>query len=282
MELVPIQYGARQVLHDRPFGLDLTTQELFEPTAATETLSPTPDPLGERMIFTPRYNGSVIPRLPVVHEHPLHVTVVSADLSYFDHVHPVPQADGSLQLDYHFPHPGHYLIFGEYFPVGQRDQAFRFPIIVGESELTTDLPRLELSPADAKSIDGHPEVTAELVCQPRTLTAGTHSMLLFRLADRGQPVIDLQPYMGAMGHCAILSEDTQTFLHCHPEQVYPTTRDSRGGPDIAFHTAFPHPGNYKIWAQFKRDGKVVVADFVVEVKSPILPAKMINFILNDY
>lgn len=282
MTLVPIQYGVRQVLHDEPFGLDLATQKLFGPTAATETPSPTPDPLEQRLIFTPRRNGALIPRLPVVHEHPLHVTVVSLDLSYFDHVHPVPQPDGSLQLDYHFPQPGHYLIFGEYFPVGQRDQAFRFPITVGESELTTDLPQLQVTPAEVKPIEGHPEMTAELVCQPRTLTAGTHSMLLFRLADRGQPVIDLQPYMGAMGHCAILSEDTQTFLHCHPEQVYPTTPDSRGGPDIAFHTAFPRPGKYKIWGQFKRDGKVVVADFVVEVKSPILPAKMINFILNDY
>ena len=85
-----------------------------------------------------------------------------------------------------------------------------------------------------------------------------------------------------MGHCAILSQDTQSFLHCHPEQVYPTTPASRGGPDIAFHTTFPRPGKYKIWGQFKRDGKVIVADFVVEVKSPILPAKVVNFILNDY
>jgi hypothetical protein len=133
-----------------------------------------------------------------------------------------------------------------------------------------------------KTIDSHPGMTVEMIPQPRTLTAGTHSMLLFRLSDHGQPVIDLQPYMAAMGHCAILSEDTQSFLHCHPEQVYPTTADSRGGPDIAFHTTFPHPGKYKVWGQFKRDGKVIVADFVVDVKSPILPAKVVNFILNDY
>ena len=87
--------------------------------------------------------------------------------------------------------------------------------------------------------------------------------------------------MGAMGHCAILSQDTQMFLHCHPEQLFPPRADSRGGPAIAFHTEFPHPGRYKIWGQFQRHGKVVIADFVVDVHKPILPAGMINFILND-
>jgi len=197
-------------------------------------------------------------------------------------VHPVPQGDGSLQIDYGFPKAGKYLVFAEYFPTGQRDQVFRFPLTVGQAAQPSDQTGLQISPASVKPIEGHSDMTAELVAQPRTLTAGTHAMLLFRLADHGQPVTDLESYMGAMGHCAILSEDTQSFLHCHPEQLYPTTPDSRGGPDIAFHTAFPKPGRYKIWGQFKRDGKVVIADFVVEVKAPILPANVVNFILNDY
>jgi hypothetical protein len=124
-------------------------------------------------------------------------------------------------------------------------------------------------------------MTAELVCQPRIPTAGTHAMLMFRLVDRGQPVTNLEPYMGAMGHCAIISQDTQMFLHCHPEQLYPCGPDSRGGPVIAFHTAFPSAGRYKIWGQFKRDGKIVVADFVVDVKASFLPPNLVNFILND-
>jgi hypothetical protein len=104
---------------------------------------------------------------------------------------------------------------------------------------------------------------------------------MFRLLDRGQPVTDLQPYMGAMGHCAIISQDTQMFLHCHPEQLYPCTPDSRGGPTIAFHALFPTAGRYKVWAQFKRGGKIVVADFVVDVGDSFLPANVVNFILND-
>jgi hypothetical protein len=88
--------------------------------------------------------------------------------------------------------------------------------------------------------------------------------------------------MAAMGHCAIVSQDTQCFLHCHPEQIQMLPVDARGGPVVAFHAMFPMAGRYKIWGQFKRGGKVIVVPFVVDVQRTLLPARVINFILNDY
>ena len=281
MALVPIQIGVRRVLHDPPYGLSFTAAAEPAPTASIGGMDATPDPLQRRLTFTPRRDGQLLRPLPVVHEHPMHLTVVSTDLNRFDHVHPVVQPDGTLQLDYRFPAVGHYLLFAEYMPRGERDQVFRFPIDVGVAAAGAPQADLRPSVASAEPISGHPEMTAELVCQPRTISAGTHAMLLFRLSDRGQPVTDLEPYMGAMGHCAIISQDTGMFLHCHPEQLYPPRADSRGGPDIAFHTEFPAPGLYKVWGQFQRGGKVVVADFVVRVDSSLLPPRLVNFILND-
>jgi uncharacterized membrane protein len=270
MTLVPIQYGVRKVLHDAPYGLDFTAPSQGDA------------PLSRNLIFTPSKDGKLLRDLPIVHEHPMHLTIVSQDLSFFAHIHPVPQPDGSLAIPFQFPHPGNYILYAEYMPIGQRDQIFRFPLAVNVQELLSDAdPPLEVTAGDAKPIAGYPELTAELICQPRTPTAGTHAMLMFRLTDRGQPVTDLESYMAAMGHCAIISQDTQMFLHCHPEQLYPTTPDSRGGPVIAFHTLFPKPGRYKIWAQFKRGGKIVVADFVIDVGNSFLPPNVVNFILND-
>jgi len=270
MKLVPIQVGVRKVLHDAPYGLDF------------KAVSTGGDPLSQRLIFTPTQDGKLLRDLPVVHEHPLHLTIVSQDLSYFAHVHPVPQVDGSLEIEFHFPEAGSYLLFAEYMPVGERDQIFRFRLGVNVRELLADAdPPLDLTAGDAKPIPGHPEMTAQLICQPRSPTAGTHAMLMFRLMDRGQPVTNLESYMGAMGHCAIISQDTQMFLHCHPEQLYPCGPDSRGGPTIAFHTLFPSAGRYKIWGQFQRDGQIIVADFVLDIADPVLPAKVVNFILND-
>jgi len=36
-----------------------------------------------------------------------------------------------------------------------------------------------------------------------------------------------------------------------------------------------------LWAQFKRQDKMLVVSFVVDVKSPILPPKVIRFLLDD-
>ena len=69
-------------------------------------------------------------------------------------------------------------------------------------------------------------ICVQLVPQPRTIYAGLHTELLFRLSDAvGQPVSDLQPYLGAMGHCVAISEDTTLYLHSHPEQLH--TPDGR-------------------------------------------------------
>ena len=78
------------------------------------------------------------------------------------------------------------------------------------------------------------------------LHAGKAVMMTFRLTDTvsGQPVRDLDRYLGAFGHCTIISQDTERFLHTHPmdERV----GVARGGPDVVFHTSFPAAGLWKI------------------------------------
>ena len=69
--------------------------------------------------------------LQIVHEHPLHLIITSDDLNFFDHIHPVPQADGSLAIEYRFPHDGNYLLFADLAPRGDRAQVFRIPVVIG-------------------------------------------------------------------------------------------------------------------------------------------------------
>jgi hypothetical protein len=140
---------------------------------------------------------------------------------------------------------------------------------------------LELTPARAKPQAADPATTVELISVPRHLTAGTHVRLLFRIAENGRPVTDLAPYIGAMGHCVAISQDTQTYLHCHPEQLLAPSPDARGGPDVAFHTIFPKSGRYKVWGQFRRGDQILVSDFVIDVDEPLVPAGLMNFLLDD-
>ncbi len=95
------------------------------------------------------------------------------------------------------------------------------------------------------------------------LTAGIPSSLSFTLQDAatGQPVTDLQPYLGAWGHAFIVSADLVDAVHSHP--TAPIT--SPAGAKIFFRQRFPSAGSYKLWAQFMRNGHVSTVSFTVDV-----------------
>jgi hypothetical protein len=78
-----------------------------------------------------------------------------------------------------------------------------------------------------------------------------------------------------------ISEDSNVYLHCHPEQLTSPGADARGGPDIPFATFFPRPGRYKLWVQFQRQGRLGVVSYVVDVGSTVLPAAVVRFLLDD-
>jgi uncharacterized membrane protein len=271
MPLVPIDMTLRDTLHDAGYEMRVTS------TGETG--------LTRHVILTPAKEGQVLRDLVRVHEHLMHLIVVSPDLSYFDHVHPEPQPDGSFAIDYTYPADGAYLLFADITPRGARSQVFRVPVTTmspsSSSTPSNTTMHLVPSPALARPLAADPTITAELYPSPRTPIAGVHCQLLFRLSKGGQPLTDLEPYIGAMGHCVILSEDTQTYLHSHPEQLFAPKPGARGGPEVAFHTRFPRPGRYKVWGQFKRGEQVLVADFVLDVKPPPLPQPVMNFVFGE-
>jgi uncharacterized membrane protein len=272
MTLMPVQWTPPKYLHLPDYGMRLDASRAI---AGKPVL----------LRFTPLYQGKLFRHLLIVHEHPMHLIVVSADLSTYDHVHPLPQPDGSLQLPYTFDRPGQYLLYADVTPAGQRAQIFRMPITVypadPHAELLTESDPLVLSPSLAKPLEDDPTMTAQLIFQPRSPSSGIETHFMFRLTQNGLPVNDLRPFMGAMAHCVIISQDTQVFLHCHPEQLIAPTPDARAGPDIPFGVIFPKPGLYKIWGQFRRGDKHIVVWFVVRVAAPLLPPQVIRFLLDD-
>lgn len=50
--------------------------------------------------------GNVVRDLQVVHEWPIHLLVISDDLSEFYHLHPEQETDGSFRITHTFPQAG--------------------------------------------------------------------------------------------------------------------------------------------------------------------------------
>ena len=111
-------------------------------------------------------------------------------------------------------------------------------------------------------------VTVELQIDPSKVIAGEEADVPIHFADEktGEPVKNLQRYLGAFGHAMMLSEDMTEHVHAHPEEMLEgTTITDGGGPDLVFHALFPKPGHYRIWLQFQRNDMLSTVPFTVRV-----------------
>ena len=189
-----------------------------------------------------------------VHEKLLHLFLVSRDLSYFAHLHPDPQPDGSFVMKEAVP-PGEYMLFADFLPNGGSSQMVQRALISpGTRAAVPDQPPASTEAELETIVDG-----VRFLLKPEDVRAGREACLTLRLTDAktGAPIEDLEPYLGAPAHMLIVRADLTDALHAHPAEI-----DARG-PTISFHPLIPADGVFKAWVQIQRAGKVITAAFVV-------------------
>lgn len=113
----------------------------------------------------------------------------------------------------------------------------------------------------------------------------------FRVEDNnGKPAQDLELYMGMPGHAAFVRTDRTVFAHVHPSGSVPMAslavarQEAAGGasagahaghsahlaalpPVVSFPYGFPQPGDYRIFVQIKRAGRVETGVFDARVEN---------------
>ncbi|MGH9258252.1 MAG: heavy metal-binding domain-containing protein [Vicinamibacterales bacterium] len=225
-----------------------------------------------RMRFDVRHpsSGALVRDFELVHDKRYHLFVVSHDMTVFQHLHPEQQPDGAWVLEAMLPKPGAYRVVSDFLPTGGAPQLLTRTIITAgfDGDLRSQDARLE---PDTVSRKTEGPITAELRFDPPRLVAGEYGHLEFTLTDSktGEPVADLQPYLGAFGHAFILSEDLRDSVHSHP----PEWRDGKeissglGGPTVLFEGYMPRPGRYRVWSQFLRRGELTTIPFTFEVST---------------
>src|SRR5215213_7958694 len=214
-------------------------------------------------------SGALVSDLEIVHEKPIHLIVVSDDLSFFDHIHPQLAPDGRYTVETSFPSGGAYKLYASYTPEGAEAQV---------SDLKVDVAgrpreRVALVP-DTQDTKPAGDLLLVTLRPDKTLVSGKPVMLRFAVTDARtgtSAVGDLQPYLGALAHFVIISQDTSQFLHAHP--TVESDSAAQPNPEVAAQTVFLKPGLYKVWAQFQRNQRVETVDFVLNVQpDPTPPA----------
>ncbi|HMS40755.1 MAG TPA: cupredoxin domain-containing protein [Pyrinomonadaceae bacterium] len=216
--------------------------------------------------------GAIVKDLQIVHEKPLHFLIVSDDLAEFYHIHPEPQADGTLVADFTFPKGGKYFAFADYTPKGATQIVDRLPIEIDGAQRTP-----EPLKADAK-LEKTQENLRVVMKPDAEIESNKEMMLNFMVMDAAtnKPVTDLENYLGEKAHFVIISEDLKDFVHAHPmsgdnikssEHKHDEKISANAEmPTVSAHVTFPNAGLYKVFVEIKRAGKVMAIPFVVNVK----------------
>lgn len=213
--------------------------------------------------------GEQVKQFNVMHEKLFHLFVISYDFSNFEHLHPVLQPDGSFIVETILPAAGLYHFFCDFSPVGGVAQVSHQMLVTAgfKADAATLQANLKSEDQFSKTVEG---VNFTLDFAPSRPVAGQPSALRYKLTDAatGEPISDLQPFLGAWGHTIIVNEDATNYLHSHPVEAVKTVKPEQSPSTIFFETFFPQPGKYRIWSQFKRYDQIVTVSFDLTVSPP--------------
>jgi hypothetical protein len=182
----------------------------------------------------------------------IHLVLVSDDLSWFDHRHPVLSDLGTYELKYTFEEGGIYDLYADYQPTGSTETYEKKSFAVnGNSTLGKAFKEPKLSSAAG------PYQVSISPGESDSFASGRAQDLNITITKDNIPVNPsaLGDYLGSKGHMVIINLNDRNFLHVHP---------SVENGNLVFHTTFPKPGLYRAWFQFQTENIVQTADFVLQ------------------
>lgn len=203
-------------------------------------------PAGERVPLTFRItgrDGQTVRDFDVEHTRRMHLIVVRRDMSGFQHLHPTEAPDGTWSVPVTLRDAGSYRVFADFSAHGRPSTL--------AADLAVDGPvrsRVLPAPVGSVTVDG-----LRVRLTEGAGPAGAESRLRFTVTRAGRPVA-VQPYLGAQGHLVALRRGDLAFLHVHP--------DARS---LSFRATFPSASSYRLFLQFRVDGRVRTAAFTQEV-----------------
>jgi hypothetical protein len=203
--------------------------------------------------------GETVRDFDVEHTKRMHLILARRDLTGFQHLHPEQTDDGTWTTRVRLDEAGSYRLFADF---SHKDEA---------RTLATDL-RVD-GPADLEPLPA-PQATAvsdggyDVRLDAGEARPGEEANLRFTITKDGQTV-HTEPYLGAGGHLVALREGDLAFLHVHPTEDdhgdQATTTDEHDD-SVGFAATFPTEGRYRLFLQFKHEGRVQTVAFTQEVK----------------
>ena len=195
------------------------------------------------------YNEKTI-TLETNHERKVHMIIVSEDLEYFNHIHPTNENNGHYSVDFNIPFGGRYKLFAEYKPKGNDKITDVFDFIAAGVNKPDEVYKSQ------KTFFSGNEYSVKLL-NAENLLAGKENMIITEFYKDGEKlkITGLENYLGEKAHAVAISIKDKNFMHVHPMVM-------KG--ELNLNLNFDKPELYRLWLQFKINGVVYTADFVVK------------------
>ena len=239
------------------------------------------------------------------HGHLMHLFLIRVPgLDAMWHLHPSPQKDAFV-VDLPDVPAGRYQVFADVvdprgFPwtlIGSIDiPQIAGTKLAGDDSMWSGAP-LAIPAADSSAISSLPDGGRIIWQRPAgPLKSGVPLEFAFAVRDKGgRPAQDLEPYMGMAGHAEFVRSDLSVFAHVHPAgsvsmaalelaqtgmagtpnsgqetaMSMPSMSMPDAGPippEVRFPYGFPRAGDYRIFVQIKRAGRVETGVFDARVE----------------
>jgi hypothetical protein len=256
---------------------------IFKPLAGKATVDG--NRLTLRLEHTGWFQAQDFADLVPDHGHLMHLFVIADPaMNSAWHLHPKMTANGVFEHDLPPMPAGRYRLFGDIVHRSGLPETVTAEIEVPEiagTPLSGDDSGVSVAmPARRESIlsDGYTMHFEHSGIRPRNL-----SLLKFRITDpRGEPATGMELYLGMPAHAAAVRKDFSVFAHLHPTGTVPMAslelvsaegQDPHAGhrmmadlpAEITFPYGFPEPGDYRLFVQVKRNGRVETGVFDLTV-----------------
>jgi len=197
-----------------------------------------------------------------VHTQKIHLLIIDDSLQDYTHIHPTAtNTPGVYQFEWQPKKQANYRIFADLFPLDTNSQEYA---VADLTRVNNVEPKIARTVSFQSVVDGF---IFKLSFDNKKLQLGKASMASISVTDqKGVPVKDLEPIMGAFAHIVGFSEDLRSVIHIHPMGKEPSKITDRGGPELEFHIEPERAGFIKLFAQVKIKGKELYAPFGIMIQ----------------
>jgi hypothetical protein len=249
---------------------------------------------------------------PFIEDHGklMHLFLIRDDMNAFAHFHPTTTDTVSFPVALPALPAGHYRVFADVVHESGYAQTMVTSVNVDRDISAASAPPLD--PDDSWLVGAAGKGNTTTLADGSTLTwvrsgaqtvAGREAGLRFEVRNADGSAATLEPYMGMAGHAVVAREDGSVFVHLHPSgtismasqmafEIREPADTIRGrlarrlsaaehaamagastvGNVVSFPYAFPKEGNYRVWVQVKKAGRILTGAFDVKVSAGVKSA----------